>query len=172
LPDVQRNVFYSDRNAGGGSRNRWGNCVGLLALTMKPSRHGRAHRRTALLRDDGQERPGHGLRASKPDGSVVLDLPDGTDVHLVSLRRHRSAGLREVAEGTRWAHHAGHRTGLLGGDRRCLSRRARHPGRLLHRLVDADLDAQPPLAADRGTDHVRHRLQSEEGVHSAAHRGL
>src|SRR6516162_4045070 len=39
---------------------------------MKPSRHGRAHRRTALLRDDGQERPGYGLRASKPDGSIVL----------------------------------------------------------------------------------------------------
>src|SRR6516164_675718 len=105
---------------------------------MKPSRHGRAHRRTALLRDDGQERPGYGLRASKPDGSIVLDLPDGTDVHLVSLHRHRSAGLREVAEGARRAHHAGHRTGLLGGDRRCLSRRARHPGRLLHRLIDAD----------------------------------
>jgi len=30
----------------------------------------------------------------------VLDLPDGTDVHLVSLRRHRSARLRQVAEGT------------------------------------------------------------------------
>jgi len=33
-----------------------------------------------------------------------------------------------------------------------------HPGRLLHRLVDADLDAQPPPAADGGADHVRHRL--------------
>src|SRR5262249_22522120 len=42
---------------------------------------------------------------------------------------------------------------LLGGDRRCLSWRPRHPGRLLHRLIDADLDAQPPLAADRGADH-------------------
>ena len=38
-------------------------------------------------------------------------------LHLVSLHRYRSAGLREVAEGTRRAHHAGHRTGLLGGDR-------------------------------------------------------
>src|SRR6476661_9191954 len=85
----------------------------------REARHGRAHRWTALLRDDGQERPGYSLRASKPDGPVVLDLPDGADVHLVSLHRYRSAGLREVAEGTRRAHHAGHRTGLLGGDRRC-----------------------------------------------------
>src|SRR5262249_23896324 len=55
----------------------------------KLARHGRAHRRTALLRDDGQERPGYGLRASKPDGPVVLDLPDGADVHLVQRQSLR-----------------------------------------------------------------------------------
>src|SRR4051812_48724451 len=73
----------------------------LLIGHHREARHGRAYRWTALLRDDGQERPGHGLRASKPDGPVVLDLPDGADVHLVSLHRRRSAGLREVAEGAR-----------------------------------------------------------------------
>jgi pimeloyl-ACP methyl ester carboxylesterase len=38
--------------------------------------------------------------------------------------------------------------------------------------IDADLDAQPPPAANRGADHVRHRLQPQEGVHPTAHRGL
>ena len=41
----------------------------------------------------------------------------------VSLHSHRSAGLWEVTEGEPRTHHAGHRAGLLGGDRRCISGR-------------------------------------------------
>src|SRR5581483_48981 len=78
--------------------------------------HGQPHRRTALLRNHGQARPGAGLRASKPDAPVVLDLPDGADVDLVSLHRHRSSRLWTVAEGPRRAVHGRYCASLLGGD--------------------------------------------------------
>src|SRR5690242_6431355 len=82
------------------------------------TRHGRAHRRTTVLRAHGPQRPAYGVRASQSDGPVVLDLPAGAALDLVPLHGDRRAGLRPLAEGARRPHHAGYRAGLLGGDRR------------------------------------------------------
>ena len=69
----------------------------------------------------GTHRAGDGIRASQPDGPVVLDLPDGADVDLVPLHRDRRAGLRPLAQGARRADHERHGAGLLGGDRRAIA---------------------------------------------------
>ena len=134
--------------------------------------HGQQHRRTAVLRADGPHRTGDGLRASQSDGSVVLDLPDGADVHLVPLHRHRCAGLWPFAEVPQGRQHERHRPGLLGGDRRDRAGRERDPGGLLGRLGDHQLHAPCPPGQDVGADPVRHRLQSRQGFRPSAHRRL
>src|SRR4051812_21110988 len=55
----------------------------IARVTPGELRYGRAHRGAAVLRADGSNRAGHGLRASQSDGPVLLDLPDGAHVHVV-----------------------------------------------------------------------------------------
>ena len=130
------------------------------------------HRRTVVLRAHGPHRAGDGLRASQSDGPVVLDLPDGADVDLVPLHRHRRAGLRPLAEMPQGRQHERRRAGLLGGDRRDRAGREGDPGRLLGRLGDHQLHAQPQARADAGADLLRHRLPAGQGVRPQAHRRL
>ena len=143
-----------------------------VAVRWRGLRYGRSHRRTAVLRADGPNRAGHGLRASQSDGPVLLDLPDGAPVHLVSLHRHRHSGLRPIAQGAARPDHGRHGAGMLGGDRRGGAGRARHSGRMLGRLGAAALHASPAAEAHRRAGALGHRLQSRPGVHQASHRVL
>ena len=54
--------------------------------------------------------------------------------------------------------------GLLGGDRRDRAGRERDPGRLLGRLAIITYMHHIRPAKTSGADHVRHRLQSRQGV--------
>ena len=144
----------------------------LPSLVKSEQQLGRAYSRTAVLRADGPQRTGDGVRASQPDGSVVLDLPDGALLHLVPLHRHRSAGLRALAQGGARPDHGRSGPSLLGGDRRGAARRTRHSGGLLGRLLDRALHASPASGPHRGYGAVWHRLHAGQGVRSAPHQGL
>ena len=115
----------------------------------------------------GQQRPGHGLRASQPDGPVVLDLPDGAHVHLVPLHRYRHPGLRPSPKA---------RDGLTMSDMAEACWEAIDDG--LSRASPPSWSAAPSARRccsgctttarkDQGADHVRHRLQPRRRSSSA-----
>ena len=84
-------------------------------MTVSPTRearsHGRTHRGSSILRENGPHRPGDGLCSSQPDGSILLDLPDGalsTWFRCIAIDiPGYGKSPKATPELTRWRHGAG-----------------------------------------------------------------
>src|SRR5437660_1165117 len=138
--------------------------TGAVGITSGKLRDGRAHRGAVVLRADGPNRAGHGVHASQSYGPVLLDLPDGASVHVVSLHRPRPSGLWPIPQSAARPDHGRHRAGMLGGDRRYRARRTRHPGWMFGWLGPGAVDASPAAGAYRPAGALGHRPYSRPGV--------